>query len=43
MEVLGGEQKIFEGGGSVEVEERGNPLSERIKNALQETRRYVMS
>jgi hypothetical protein len=43
MEILGEEQKIFEGGGSVEVEERGNALSERIRNALQETRRYVMS
>jgi hypothetical protein len=43
MEILGEKQTIFEGGGSVEVEERGNPLTERIRNALQETRRYVMS
>jgi hypothetical protein len=43
MEVIGEKQKIFEGGGSVEVEERGNLLTERIKNVLLETRRYVMS
>jgi hypothetical protein len=43
MEVLGEKQKIFEGEGSIDVEGRGNPLTERIRNALQETRRYVMS